>query len=161
MLFFNRVGIFSSKKENYLFSGQTEGQINSLVEYHDPKDDVTGTTKPFWTGSKATFRKLLRDGVERIWAFPSASILSWTELNWPMDSILASVPWLSKTAQADGWRAKIYKLRVYRQLLKRKLQGKRGRNRRANSLEQYDNPNETPAGKGAQRINLNTQAVIA
>ena len=36
------------------------------------------------TISKATLRKLLRDGVERLWAFPSAQIPSWTELNWPL-----------------------------------------------------------------------------
>ena len=34
------------------------------------------------TVSKATLGKLLRDGVERIWAFPSAWIPSWIELNW-------------------------------------------------------------------------------
>ena len=34
------------------------------------------------TVSKATLGKLLRDGVECIWAFPSAWISSWTELNW-------------------------------------------------------------------------------
>ena len=34
------------------------------------------------TVSEATLGKLLRDGVERIWAFPGAQIPSWTELNW-------------------------------------------------------------------------------
>ena len=34
------------------------------------------------TVSKAMLGNLLRDGVERIWAFPSAYIPSWTELNW-------------------------------------------------------------------------------
>ena len=33
------------------------------------------------TVSKATLGKLLRDGVERKWAFPSAYMPSWTELN--------------------------------------------------------------------------------
>ena len=33
------------------------------------------------TVSKATLGKLLIDGVERIWAFPSAEMPSWTELN--------------------------------------------------------------------------------
>ena len=32
--------------------------------------------------SKAKLGKLLRDGVERIWAFPSAQIPSSAELNW-------------------------------------------------------------------------------
>ena len=35
----------------------------------------------FGTVSKATLGKLPRDVVERIWAFPSAYIPSWTELN--------------------------------------------------------------------------------
>ena len=33
------------------------------------------------TVSKATLRKLLRDGVDRIWAFPSAQMPSRSELN--------------------------------------------------------------------------------
>ena len=33
------------------------------------------------TTSKASLGKLLRDGVERIWAFPRAEIPSWTEMN--------------------------------------------------------------------------------
>ena len=36
----------------------------------------------FGTVSKATLGKLLRDGVEGIWAFPRAEIPPWTELNW-------------------------------------------------------------------------------
>ena len=34
------------------------------------------------TVSKAALGKLLRDGVEHIWAFPNTQIPSWTELNW-------------------------------------------------------------------------------
>ena len=34
------------------------------------------------TDSKSTLGKLLREGVERVWAFPSAWILCWTEQNW-------------------------------------------------------------------------------
>ena len=42
------------------------------------------------TVSKATLGKLLRDGVERTWTFPSAQIPPWSELNW---SELAFVQW--------------------------------------------------------------------
>ena len=34
------------------------------------------------TVSRATLGKLPRDGMERLWAFPSAYIPSWTKLNW-------------------------------------------------------------------------------
>ena len=37
------------------------------------------TWEPF---QRQRWGKLLRDGVERIWAFPSAKRPSWTELNW-------------------------------------------------------------------------------
>ena len=36
----------------------------------------------FGTVSRAAFGKLLGDGVERKWGFPSEFIPSWTELNW-------------------------------------------------------------------------------
>ena len=39
------------------------------------------------TVSKVTLGKRLRDGVERIWAFPSTEIPSWTELNWTQCAI--------------------------------------------------------------------------
>ena len=37
--------------------------------------------------SKATLEKLLRDWMELKWAFPSAQIPSWTELNWTEQSV--------------------------------------------------------------------------
>ena len=39
------------------------------------------------TISKATLGELLRNGIERIWAFPNASIPSWTELNRTSNSL--------------------------------------------------------------------------
>ena len=59
------------------------------VNYKNEKDQNYGTHVPgdkqtnmnIGTASKATLGKLLRDGVKRIWAFPSAEIPSLIELN--------------------------------------------------------------------------------
>ena len=60
------------------------------------------------TVSRATLWKLLRDGVERIWAFPSAHIPSWTELNWTVtcDTSPDPVWWQCRGLSAvDPWSA--------------------------------------------------------
>ena len=62
---------------------------------------VSHTLELFW---KATLRKVLRDGVEHIWAFPSPQLLSCTKpIGKTVHLLFECVPWPQETC----WRSRV------------------------------------------------------
>ena len=67
------------------------GKKKRKTIFHERTREGHHQSNKHWNTFKGNVWKLLRDRVERIWAFPSAQIPSWSELDWASWTLIVTV----------------------------------------------------------------------